>query len=144
MVTTSNVKEYLDQFERINKSFDIAAESLDGLRKIDLKIEKNLLKPNVKLTDIVDQSTELREQINEDYANLLMLKSEFIKTINEISDLNQRKVITLRYVDLLPWGKISTVLHSTNRKINRIHGAALLALVDIFNKREPSAEQTID
>lgn len=70
---------------------------------------------------IVDAERELDAQID----RLVNLKREIEGRVNGLSDERFRVVLTLRYLNGLPWEEIAEKMHYTTRNIYNLHRAAL-------------------
>lgn len=138
MVSTERVKEYLEQAGRFKKSLDRITVELFRMQKINHHLTEqtrgitNFLPVKTDIVGISNQSEELKKQLAIEYQNTLNGLSEIIKTVNEIPDESTRKVIHMRYVDLMSWNKINRLMRLSAKDVNQIHGSALLTLSEML------------
>lgn len=119
-------KEYLMQAYRLNELIDSDTEELEHLRELAGRISgsdfservqcsRNTEPPFVKyLGDII----EMEQKIHKELCQLVVLKKQ-------VSDREERLLLTYRYLNNCTWEEIAEKLHVSNRTVHRIHASAL-------------------
>lgn len=134
-----NAKEYLQQLDKIDflieskkneieqlraKLFSGIAYENDGSKKSSSDVNKN--------EKIIIKIIELEEEMNEQLGELIDMKKEIIKVVDQLKDSDEIKVIYLRYFQQYRWSRIQIELNYSKSHIMRIHFQAIKDLDEIL------------
>lgn len=126
-------KEYLQQAYRLNELIDSDAHELERLRDLAGRISspnfgervqssRNLDAPFVKyLGDIM----EMEEKIQKELCRLVVLKKQILAALENMSDREERLLLTYRYLNNESWEQIAVDLSVSMSTVHRIHASAL-------------------
>ena len=126
-------KEYLQQAYRLNELIDSDVHELERLRDLAGRISspnfgervqssRNLDAPFVKyLGDIM----EMEEKIQKELCRLVVLKKQILAALENMSDREERLLLTYRYLNNESWEQIAVDLSVSMRTLHRIHASAL-------------------
>ena len=81
-----------------------------------------------KFTDPVSKIIELEQEINEDIDNLVDLKCEARKSIEQLNDDREKLVLYKRYFENKTFEQISVEMNYSWRRIHQFHSDALMQL----------------
>lgn len=87
-----------------------------------------------KFTDPVSKIIELEKEINKDIDNLIDLKCEARKSIEQLNDDREKLVLYKRYFENKTFEQISVELNYSWRHIHRLHSSALQNFAKIYNR----------
>ena len=125
-------KEYLSQAYHLDKRIDSKIEQLKALNLLATKCTSTLSDmpksqsiSNSRLEDTVVKIVDLQEEINRDIDQLVDLKAEARRLINQVKEPDQQLVLELRYLCFKPWAEIMDALGISETSVYRIHGEAL-------------------
>ncbi len=136
-----NAKEYLQQLDKIDflieskkneieqlraKLFSGITYENDGSKKSSSDVNKN--------EKIIIKIIELEEEMNEQLGELIDMKKEIIKVVDQLKDSDEIKVIYLRYFQQYRWSRIQIELNYSKSHIMRIHFQAIKDLDEILEK----------
>lgn len=136
-----NAKEYLQQLDKIDflieskkneieqlraKLFGGMSYESDGSKKASSDINKN--------EKIIIKIIELEEELNKQLGELIDAKKKTIKVVDQLQDINEVKVIYLRYFQQYRWSRIQIELNYSKSHLMRVHMNALKNLNEILEK----------
>lgn len=136
-----NAKEYLQQLDKIDflieskkneieqlraKLFGGMNYENDGSKKASSDINKN--------EKIIIKIIELEEELNKQLGELIDAKKKIIKVVDQLQDINEVKVIYLRYFQQYRWSRIQIELNYSKSHLMRVHMNALKNLNEILEK----------
>lgn len=140
-VVTMTVKEYLNRARFLDQEINA---KIDHLEKIDSMVNRVTAsisdmpgrdKPdNNKRERLIVKMIDLRWEINEEIDRLVDTKREINGFIGKIAKEKHRLLLELRYINLCTWEEIAIRMNVTERSVYRLHGAALLAAAEIYDK----------
>lgn len=126
-------KEYLNQAYRLEQRIRLHKERLDELRKLagspgspgfeehynpNRPTEAPFIKTLYKIMD-------LEEKVEGELQLLLTLQEEVQETIDCLPDMDERLVLTYRYLKNMSWSQIGDELYVDERTVRRWHNRAL-------------------
>lgn len=127
-------KEYLSQLRRLNVVINNKIKELDELRAvsgcvsgIDYAADKVQVSPKAggNFEEVIEKIILLDEYINELTDKFASLRSEINSDIEGLTNLKCKKVLQMRYVELLPFDEIAGKMEISERSVYYIHGKAL-------------------
>ena len=126
-------KEYLNQAYRLEQRIKLHKERLDELRDLScspgsLGFEEHF-NPNrsteAPFVKTLYKIMELEEKVNAELQLLLKLQVEVQETIDRLTDMDERLVLTYRYLKNMSWSQIGDQLYVDERTVRRWHNRAL-------------------
>lgn len=126
-------KEYLQQAYRLNELIDSDVHELERLRDLAGRISspnfgervqssRNLDAPFAKyLGDIM----EMEEKIQKELCRLVVLKKQILSALENVTNREERLLLTYRYLDNESWEQIAVDLSVSMSTVHRIHASAL-------------------
>ena len=128
-----NAKEYLSQARYIDESINSKKEEIQNLYDLATRCtptwsDMPRIQPNgrSRMADCVMGMIEIENDIKKEMAELIRLKGEIRRTINEVGNIEYRSLLERRYLAYKTWEEIADELGYTVRHIHRLHGKALL------------------
>lgn len=127
-------KEYLSQLRRLNAIINNKIKELDELRSvsgcvrgIDYSADKVQVSPKVggSFGEVIEKIILLDEYIDELTDKFAGLKAALNADIEGLTNLKYRKLLQMRYIELLPFDEIAGKMGISERSIYYIHGRAL-------------------
>ena len=127
-------KDYLRQAYRLDELIKCNQAELDELRILavslpgtDYSKERVQSTPSgdASYTNIIAKIDELERVIRADIDELLKLKIEIRKVVDEVRDNEERLVLKLRYLNFNTWDEICSETKLSMRTVLRIHIKAL-------------------
>ena len=125
--------EYLSQAYRLEQRIQIKMEELTKLRTLAADVgspgfeEHN--NPNhptdAPFTKTLERIWEKEKEVNEELNQLIRLRSEIQETINQVENVDERLILTYRYLKNCSWSQISEELCVSDRTIRRWYNNAL-------------------
>lgn len=128
------VKQYLKQAYRLNELIECNKQELTKLRLlvhdvsgINYSQERVQTSPSgeAAFTRIITKIIELEKAINNDIEQMLSLKLEMRKTINDVKDNEEKLLLKYRYLNFETWDNICDKMNISKRTAFRIHNEAL-------------------
>jgi len=126
-------KQYLQQARWLDNTVNAKLEQIERLRSLvekitveytgDVKVTAS--HENDQLALVVAKIMELEKDINTDIDKLVDLKAEINSTLALMTNDAYRLILTMRYINCLPWWQISYDLQSDMRWVYRMHKKAL-------------------
>lgn len=126
-------KEYLNQAYRLEQRIRLHKERLDELRDLagspgspGFEAHYNPNKPTeAPFVKTLHKILELEEKVNAELQLLLKLQAEIQETIDALYDVDERLVLTYRYLKNMSWSQIGDRLYVDERTVRRWHNRAL-------------------
>ena len=127
-------KEYLSQLRRLNVVINNKIKELDELRAvsgcvsgIDYALDKVQVSPKAggSFEEVIEKIILLDEYIDELTDKFINLKIALNADIEELTNLKYKKVLQMRYIELLPFDEIAGKMGISERSVYYIHGRAL-------------------
>ena len=129
------VKEFLNKIRHIDMMIDCKCSQIKDLRDRLTSISCPMggekvqsTKDPDKFTDPVSKIIELEQEINEDIDNLVELKCEARKSIEQLNDDREKLVLYKRYFENKTFEQISVEMNYSWRRIHQFHSDALMQL----------------
>lgn len=129
--TTVTAKEFLKQYQQINREIDAILEDASNLRNLALKTTQSLNPDKVqtqssnKIETIISKVVDMENAADEKIDKLKKLKDEIIKVIAEIPDATCQNVLFRRYICGHTWERIAVDMNYNCRWVLRLHGRGL-------------------
>ena len=124
-----SAKEYLEQIRQLDKIINAKIEQLEDLRnmKITATITDDIRTGEVKdrVGDTVAKICNLEWEINDDIDRLIDMKTEAIKKIESVKNVDHRVILQLRYLSGKTWEHIADVLNYSINHIYKVHRKAI-------------------
>ena len=127
-----NAKEYLSQVMYIDQRINSKLEQVMTLREAATKATATLTdmprsdSPNLRsMEDTIVKIIDLENEINRDIDQLVDLKAEARRLINQVKEPDQQLVLELRYLCYKSWNEIMVELGCSEPTVYRLHGEAL-------------------
>ena len=126
-------KQYLNQAYRLEQRIRLHKERLEELRYLSGSVGSpdfgEHYNPN-RATEAPFINTfykimELEESVSAELELLLELQVEIQGVIDELSDMDERLVLTYRYLKNMSWSQIGDQLYVDERTVRRWHNRAL-------------------
>lgn len=127
-------KEYLGQLRRLDVVINNKIKELDELRSvsgcvsgIDYASDKVQVSPKAggSFEEVIEKIILLDEYIDELTDKFIKLKIALNADIEELTNLKYKKVLQMRYIELLPFDEIAGKMGISERSVYYIHGRAL-------------------
>ncbi len=126
-----NAKEYLQQYEKLNKMIRIKQAQIDALLEtldiagIDYEHERVQSSLSDRTAEIIAKAEDMRSDLQTQIERLFYLQEEICGVIDKIPQAVFRELLTLKYIRLMSWQEISETMHYGVRHLTRLHGYAL-------------------
>lgn len=125
--------EYLSQAYRLEQRIQIRMEELKNLRALAEDVGspgfEEHYNPNhpteASFTKTLERIWEKEQEVNEELNDLIRLRGEIQQTINQVEDVDERLILTYRYLKNCSWNQISDKLCVSDRTIRRWYNNAL-------------------
>lgn len=126
-------KAYLNQAYRLEQRIRLHKEEIDNLQSLSGSVGSpsfeehyNPNKPTeAPFMKTLEKIWEYEDKVNKELNLLLRLKSEIQCVINAVPNMDERLVLTYRYIKNYTWGQIGDELFADERTIRRWHNRAL-------------------
>lgn len=137
-------KEYLSQLRRLNVVINNKIKELYELRAmsgcvsgIDYSADKVQVSPKVggSFEEVIEKIILLDKYINKLTDEFASLRSEINSDIEGLTNLKYRKVLQMRYIELLPFDEIAGKMEISERSVYRLHGRALSSFKSINRQK---------
>ncbi len=126
-------KEYLNQAYRLEQRIRLHKERIEELRDLSGNVgspgfeerfnaSRSSDAPYVKT---IMKIVELEEKVQAEFDLLIKLQLEIQGVIDEVSDMDERLVLTYRYLKNMSWSQIGDKLYVDERTVRRWHNKAL-------------------
>lgn len=126
-------KEYLNRAYVLNKKITKDKEIIANLKDAAMNTSANVSDERVqtsaptgsRMSTFVEMIVELENSVNKQEQELKMVRDEITAQINKITDIKQRLVLQLRYLDYYSWSNIAGVLCCSESLVYKIHSDGL-------------------
>lgn len=126
-------KAYLDQAYRLEKRIRLDKEELEDLRTLAASVGspgfEEHYNPNhaseAPFVKTLERIWEMEKKVNDELCLLLQLKGEIQSVINRLDNMDERLVLTYKYLKNYTWMRIGDELAADERTIRRWHSRAL-------------------
>ena len=126
-------KEYLNRAYVLNKKFKKDKEIIANLKDAAMNTSANVSDERVqtsaptgsRMSTFVEMIVELENSVNKQEQELKVVRDEITTEINKITDIKQRLVLQLRYLDYYSWSNIAGVLCCSESLVYKIHSDGL-------------------
>lgn len=126
-------KEYLRQAYRLDQRINSDIEEVSRLREMASGISSPVLGDKVQTSHSgeapfvrsIEKIMALEERINKEIDLLVDLKEQIRSVISAVPDVDERMVLSYRYVHNLTWEQISDELNESVSTVKRRHKSAL-------------------
>lgn len=132
-------KEYLSQFRnyekriaRLNADISRLEEAATNTAATLSGMPHNPSPSKSRMADMVDRIVDQQAALEEEKAQLELLRGEATLLIAQIPDSDQRDVLAKRYLDGLPWENVITEMGYERSVVYRKHKKALLSLQEFL------------
>jgi DNA-directed RNA polymerase specialized sigma24 family protein len=130
-------KSYLNQAYRLEQRIRLHKEELDNLRALlsdvpsaGFEEHNNPNRPtDAPFVKTIYKIMEQEEEVNQELDLLLELKKEISGVINDVPSMDERLVLTYRYLRNYTWSKIGDEMIADERTVRRWHDRALAHVV---------------
>ena len=130
-------QQYLSQAYRLDQRIQLDQAELDNLKTLATSVgspgfdEHN--NPNhptdAPFVKTLERIWEMEQKISTELSQLILLKQEILKVLSKVNDVDERLVLTYRYLKNMSWSEISIELGVSDRTIRRWHERALTHVV---------------
>ena len=130
-------EQYLSQAYRLDQRIQLEQSELDNLKTLAASVgspgfdEHN--NPNhptdAPFVKTLERLWEMEQKISTELSQLILLKQEILKVLSKVNDVDERLVLTYRYLKNMSWSEISIELGVSDRTIRRWHERALTHVV---------------
>lgn len=126
-------KQYLNQAYRLEQRIRLHKERLEELRYLSGSVGSpgfgEHYNPNrnteAPFMNSLYKIMELEDKVSAELELLLSLQVEIQGVIDELSDMDERLVLTYRYLKNMSWSQIGDQLYVDERTVRRWHNRAL-------------------
>lgn len=126
-------KEYLNRAYVLNKKIKKDKEIIANLKDAAMNTSANVSDERVqtsaptgsRMSTFVEMIVELENSVNKQEQELKVVRDEITTEINRITDIKQRLVLQLRYLDYYSWSSIAGVLCCSESLVYKIHSDGL-------------------
>ena len=126
-------KEYLNRAYVLNKKIKKDKEIIANLKDAAMNTSANVSDERVqtsaptgsRMSTFVEMIVELENSVNKQEQELKVVRDEITTEINKITDIKQRLVLQLRYLDYYSWSNIAGVLCCSEILVYKIHSDGL-------------------
>lgn len=126
-------KAYLDQAYRLEQRVRLDKEELEDLRTLAASVGspgfEEHYNPNhaseAPFVKTLERIWEMEKKVNDELCLLLQLKGEMQSVINQLDNMDERLVLTYKYLKNYTWMRIGNELSADERTIRRWHSRAL-------------------
>ena len=126
-------KEYLNRAYVLNKEIKKDKEIIANLKDAAVNTSANVSDERVqtsaptgsRMSTFVEMIVELENSVNKQEQELKVVRDEITTEINKITDIKQRLVLQLRYLDYYSWSNIAGVLCCSESLVYKIHSDGL-------------------
>lgn len=132
-------KDYLTQISKTDRLIKRLTDTVSGLRS-SLVSQNYALKQDVvkssgpvnTLEGTMSKILELEEVIDGQIDDLITMSREAVELIERMPDLDERNILTARYIQGKKWFAVSEELNFSISQVYKIHGQAILTFGKIL------------
>lgn len=130
-------ERYLSQAYRLDQRIQLDQAELDNLKTLAASVgspgfdeHNNPNRPtDAPFVKTLERIWEMEQKISTELSQLILLKQEILKVLSKVNDVDERLVLTYRYLKNMSWSEISIELGVSDRTIRRWHERALMHVV---------------
>ncbi len=130
-------QQYLSQAYRLDQRIQLDQAELDNLKTLAASVgspgfdeHNNPNRPtDAPFVKTLEKIWEMEQKISKELSQLIFLKQEILIVLSKVSDVDERLVLTYRYLKNMSWSEISIELGVSDRTIRRWHERALTHVV---------------
>lgn len=130
-------ERYLSQAYRLDQRIQLDQAELDNLKTLAASVgspgfdeHNNPNRPtDAPFVKTLERIWEMEQKISTELSQLILLKQEILKVLSKVNDVDERLVLTYRYLKNMSWSEISIELGVSDRTIRRWHERALSHVV---------------
>ena len=130
-------KSYLNQAYRLEQRIRLDKEEIEQLQTLSVNVSSPSFEehynPNrnteASFMKTLEKAWKYQDKVNDELDLLLKLKVEIHDVICEVSNVDERLVLTYRYGKNYTWARIGEELHVDERTVRRWHNRALAHVV---------------
>lgn len=127
------IKSKLDQIESLKDLAESCSSVLTGM-------PRNPNKGGSPMADTVCKIVDLRDELNNELAQLVDYKADAVKIIHRVKNANYRLILEKRYLRYLSWETISVELGYSESWVLKLHRKAIRAVDAVMHENEVSGE----
>lgn len=125
------VKEYLQQYTRLNREIDRLMEEKKRWEDLALKVAPGYDGSSGSGTgriQAVEQIDEWEQRIDQKVDQLVALREEIEGVIGKLKNPDFQTLLRLRYINGYTWELVAVEMHYSYQWVCKLHGRALLQL----------------
>jgi RNA polymerase sigma factor (sigma-70 family) len=130
-------EQYLSQAYRLDQRIQLEQAELDNLRTLAASVGspgfEEHYNPNrptdAPFVKTLERIWEMEQKISAELDQLLLLKQDILTVLSKVDDVDERLILTYRYLQNMSWSEISIELGVSDRTIRRWHERALSHVV---------------
>lgn len=130
-------ERYLSQAYRLDQRIQLDQAELDNLKTLAASVgspgfdeHNNPNRPtDAPFVKTLERIWEMEQKISTELSQLILLKQEILMVLSKVNDVDERLVLTYRYLKNMSWSEISIELGVSDRTIRRWHERALTHVV---------------
>lgn len=134
------MKEYLGQIRVIDKEVYFKLKEREEFKRSRKSIQavdysKDLIQstPENKIENAVIKLEEFTREISEKINEMVELKINISKQIDQLENVDERAVLRLRYVEHHTWDEVAEEIHFHVTYVHKIHNRALRNFEKVIN-----------
>lgn len=135
MSTKEWLQRYMNAKKELNRLIQVLVEtraSMSNIRAIEYSDMPKAPSVNTDLSASMVKIEQMEERIERKRQEQIDILNEVTAVIGQVSDVDQRTVLTLRYLHGAGWNRISGDMDIPRRTVLRIHGRALISIEKIL------------
>lgn len=135
-------KEYLLRYKRLNNYIDCKLDQIAQLRELATRLSPTaMFDKNGNVSDKVGRTVakivDLERVVDKQVDELVEIRSEIMRTISSVPDIEIRTMLEYRYINGWSWQKIATKMNYTRDHLTGyLHRKALRTVDEIINKND--------
>ncbi|MCH4013828.1 MAG: sigma-70 family RNA polymerase sigma factor [Solobacterium sp.] len=130
-------ERYLSQAYRLDQRIQSDQTELDNLRTLAASVgspgfdeHNNPNRPtDAPFVRTLERIWEMEQKIAEELEHLILLKQEILTVLAKVEDVDERLILTYRYLRNMSWTEIGEELGVSDRTIRRWHERALTHVI---------------
>lgn len=139
-------KEYLGQAYRLDQRINSKLQQVDSLRSLTQKVTASYdgevvsrTRNVTSLQDTIIRLMEAEEELNRQIDELVDLKMDIAKLIQQVHSESYRLILEKRYLCFLQWDQIAAEMHYSRRWVLNKHDRAVEVIDKLMAERAVSA-----
>ena len=141
MKDLERVKSYLRQIKILDTKINRRMEQLSEIKSLATRVTSVITPDRVQtsgpgnnLENAMVRYLDIENEVKKTIDEYVETKNRIIKEIEQLSDDRFISVLSMRYLDYLPWEDIADELYMSERQVFRIHGKALIAFSELLEQ----------